>query len=314
MEPPLFSRLSRLTDTLEQMAGYDTLVDAYLNHARVELGLRPASIEAYARDLARFGDYLDDKIAEGEEVRPELITGFLLELTRTGLSTRSQARMLSALRGAFRFAKRERLLETDPTAKIDLPRVSRRLPHVLSIDDVEALLSAPDRETPAGLRDAAMLHLLYASGLRVSELCSIEVENLDLDSRFLQVTGKGGKSRIVPISEMAIELIERYLFEVRPAWSATDRGPLFLTNRRRPMTRQGFWKLLRRHGLAAGVGEQITPHMLRHSFATHLLENGANLRAVQAMLGHVDISTTQIYTHVTRRHLLRMHQQHHPRG
>ena len=159
-----------------------------------------------------------------------------------------------------------------------------------------------------------MLLLLYSSGLRVSELCSIEVEDLDVGARYLQVSGKGGKSRIVPVSEVATELIERYMYEVRPAWSASERGPLFLTNRRRPMTRQGFWKLLRRHAQTAGIGERVTPHMLRHSFATHLLENGANLRAVQAMLGHVDISTTQSYTHVSRKHLLRMHQQHHPLG
>ncbi len=296
------------------MSPYDDLVEAYLNYARVERGLRPATIEAYAQDLAQFGRFLEEGEPVDGEIRPDQVTGFLLHLSRSGLSTRSQARMLSALRGLFRFALSERMIAEDPTAKVDLPRLSHRLPKVLSSDEVEALLTAPNLDTPNGLRDAAMIHTLYASGLRVSELCSLKIEDLNVEARYLRVTGKGGKSRVVPISQVALELIARYLDEVRPAWAAAEEGPLFLTNRRGPMTRQGFWKLLRRHALAAGIKVSITPHMLRHSFATHLLENGANLRAVQAMLGHTDISTTQIYTHISRQHLIRMHQQHHPRS
>ena len=222
--------------------------------------------------------------------------------------------MLSALRGLFKFALRERLVKTDPTAKVDLPKLSKKLPTVLSTNEVDRLLEAPDQNTARGLRDAAMINTLYASGLRVSELCSLKVEDINMAAGYLVVTGKGDKSRVVPIGEVARDLIERYLDEVRPAYSATPSGTLFLTNRRRPMTRQGFWKLLRRYGVKAGITNRLTPHVLRHSFATHLLENGAHLRAVQAMLGHIDIATTQIYTHVGRRHLVKMHQQHHPRG
>jgi integrase/recombinase XerD len=293
---------------------HDTLVDAFLNHVRIERGLRPATIEAYAQDLARFGAFLERQGLTDHEVEPEHVTGFLLHLVEQGLSTRSQSRMLSALRGLFRFAVRERLVSKDPTSKVDLPRISRRLPRVLSVADVETLLAAPDVETAQGLRDAAMVHTLYACGLRVSELCSLEVADLNAEAQFLVVKGKGGTSRVVPIGSVALDLVGRYLTEVRPAWSGSNDGPLFLTNRRLPMTRQGFWKMLRRHGLAAGIATRLTPHTLRHSFATHLLENGANLRAVQAMLGHADISTTQIYTHIDRRHLLRMHREHHPRG
>jgi integrase/recombinase XerD len=296
------------------MSGYDELVEAFLNYARVEQGLRPATIEAYAQDLTSFGRYLEEVGHLEGEVLPDRIIGFLLELSRSGLSSRSQARMLSALRGMFRFAKRERLVAVDPTNKVDLPRLSRRLPKVLSPDEVVELLAAPHLETPNGLRDAAMLHTLYASGLRVSELCSLDMQDVNVVARYLRVEGKGGKTRVVPISEVALELIDRYITEVRPAWASTEDGPLFLTNRRSPMTRQGFWKMIRRYGLEAGIRLAITPHMLRHSFATHLVENGANLRAIQAMLGHADISTTQIYTHVSRQHLIKMHKQHHPRG
>jgi integrase/recombinase XerD len=203
----------------------------------------------------------------------------------------------------------------DPTANVELPKLSKKLPAVLSAEEVTALLEAPDVGTPQGLRDAAMIHTLYATGLRVSELCGLEVESLNLGAGYLIVTGgKGDKSRVVPVGEVARDIIERYLAEVRPALAAAPSGPLFLTSRRGPMTRQGFWKLLRRYGLAAGVRGRITPHVLRHSFATHLLEHGANLRVVQAMLGHSDIATTQIYTHVTRSHLLDVHRKHHPRG
>lgn len=296
------------------MIAFDDLVDAYLNYARVERGLRPATIEAYAKDLARFGRALDDA-SKLLEVKPEHVTGFLITLSEEGLSARSQARMLSALRSLFRFAVRERLAHADPTAQIELPRVSKRLPNVLSTEEVEALLGAADTDTAQGLRDAAMIHTLYATGLRVSELCSLTIEALNLDAGYLIVIGgKGDKSRVVPIGEVARDLIERYVTEVRPAYAAQPTGFLFLTNRRRPMTRQGFWKLLRRYGVAAGVTSRMTPHVLRHSFATHLLENGANLRVVQAMLGHADIATTQVYTHVGRKHLVKVHQRHHPRG
>ena len=298
------------------MASFDLLVDAYLDYARVERGLRPSTIEAYGQDLSQFGSYLGER-AEGEaegEVQPEDVTGFLIEQSRRGITARTQARMLSALRGVFRFALRERLVSVDPTSKVELPQLSKRLPSVLSISEVEALLESPDQSTPQGLRDAAMIHTLYACGLRVSELCHLTVEELNLKAGYLMVTGKGDKRRVVPLGEVASDLIERYLAEVRPAYCSTSAGVLFLTNRRRAMSRQGFWKLLRKYAVSAGITARLTPHVLRHSFATHLLENGANLRVVQAMLGHADITTTQIYTHVGRRRLLELHRAHHPRG
>ena len=296
------------------MASFDVLADGYLDHLRVERGLARNTVEAYARDLARFGRHLEEERLPVHGLRPEEITRFLVRLSREGLSARSQARLLSAVRGLFRFALRERLLTEDPTARVDLPKLSRRLPSVLTEGDVSALLAAPDPATDRGLRDAAMIHVLYATGLRVSELVALRVEDVNFEAGYIVVLGKGGKRRVVPISEVALDLVRCYLEEGRPAHSVTTDGPLFLTSRRRPMTRQGFWKLLRSYALKAGLRERITPHVLRHSFATHLLENGAHLRAVQAMLGHADIATTQIYTHVTREHLIRMHRQHHPRG
>ncbi len=295
------------------MVDWDLLTDAYLDYARVERGLRPATITAYGHDLARFGAYLEER-AVSSAIEPKHVTGYLVELSSQGVGVRSQARYLSALRAAFRFGLRERLIDSNPTTEVELPQMSKKLPSVLSFEDVTALLDAPDRSTPAGLRDAAMIHVLYACGLRVSELVGLQAEELNLGAGYLIVTGKGGKSRVVPIGEVAVDLVDRYFTEVRPAWSATNDGPLFLTNRRAPMSRQGFWKLLRRHALAAGIERRISPHVLRHSFATHLLENGANLRVVQAMLGHADIATTQIYTHVGKKHLRRMHEKHHPRG
>jgi integrase/recombinase XerD len=299
------------------MDSFDGIVDAYLDYARVEKGLRPASVSAYAQDLTRFAAYLEDeaKLPPGAPPKAEQVTGFLIALSEAGLSARSQSRTLSALRSLFKFALRERLVPFDPTVNVELPKLSKKLPSVLSAEDVMALLEAPDLGTPQGLRDAAMIHALYATGLRVSELCALRVENLNLAAGYLLVFGgKGDKSRVVPVGEVARDLIERYMTEVRPAWASAPSGPLFLTNRRGPMTRQGFWKLLKGYGLAAGIRGRLTPHVLRHSFATHLLEHGANLRAVQAMLGHSDISTTQIYTHVNRAHLLDVHRKHHPRG
>jgi integrase/recombinase XerD len=296
------------------MFDWDKLVDGYVNFLRVERGLRPNTVEAYSRDLATFGRYLAEHSPAGSGVQPQDVTGFLVSLADGGLSPRSQARMMSALRGLFRFAMRERLLSEDPTALVELPKVSRPLPQVLSNQEVEALLVAPDGSTPQGLRDTAMLHTLYACGLRVSELCSLQVEEVNLEAGFVVVQGKGAKRRIVPIGAAALELIEQYLTEVRPAYESSGRGALFLSNRRRALTRQAFWKLLRRYGLEAGIRSRLTPHVIRHSFATHLLENGAHLRAVQAMLGHADIVTTQVYTHVSRQHLVRMHRTHHPRG
>jgi integrase/recombinase XerD len=293
---------------------YDEVADAYLNHLRVERGLARNTIEAYASDLARFGSFLEERERTAQGVRPEDITELLVRMADAGLSSRSQARLLSVLRGLFRFALREHLLPSDPTARVDLPKLSRRLPTMLSEEEVESLLAAPRPEERNGLRDAAMLHTLYATGLRASELCALRVEDINFEAGYLLVTGKGGKRRVVPVAHETLRLIERYMEAARPRVTSSPTGPLFVARRNKGMTRQGLWKMLRRMALKAGIRSRITPHVLRHSFATHLLEHGANLRAVQAMLGHADIATTQIYTHVTRDHLIRVHREHHPRG
>jgi len=290
-------------------------IDQFLIYARVERGLSPNTVTAYATDLQGFAEFLIGRERGAlEDVSPRDVVDFLLEQAAAGLSGRSQARRLVAIRGLFRYLCAERILTRDPTEAVPLPRPVQRLPRVLSRQEVEGLLAAPDRSTPIGVRDAAMLETLYAAGLRVSELVSLRTANLHLERGYLRVTGKGRKQRLVPIGGMAVEAVERYIHEVRPGWDRSQSPALFLTARGGPMTRQGFWKRVKVHARAAGITVPISPHKLRHSFATHLLEGGADLRAVQEMLGHADISTTQIYTHVSQARLRRMVEEHHPRG
>jgi integrase/recombinase XerD len=296
------------------MSDLSPLVDDYLSHLKVERGLAPRTINAYASDLAAFADFAEDSGLEAEGIAPDTITEYLGRLSRRGLKRRSQARTLSALRGLFGHLRTERYLPADPTEDADSPRIQRTLPVVLTREEVERLLAAPDPGTPRGMRDAAMLHTMYAAGLRVSELVSLRLSDMDLQAGFLAVTGKGDKRRLVPIGEWAVAMIARYMEESRPRWARPGETAVFLTNRRAPMTRQAFWLVIRRYAAAAGIRKALSPHKLRHSFATHLLEGGADLRSVQAMLGHVDISTTQIYTHVTTDHILRVHRKYHPRG
>jgi integrase/recombinase XerD len=291
-------------------------LDLFLVHVRVEKGLSPHSVDGYGRDLRR---YLDDLAAQGvagwDEVRRDHLLAHLDHLLRRGISPRSQARALSAIRTLHRLLVSERLARIDPTEDVDGPRPSRRLPQLLDRAEVDALLAAPSRRTAAGLRDRAMLELLYATGLRVSELVGVGVNDLHLETRMLLARGKGSKERIVPVGAPAAEAVRAYLAEARPALlGGRVSRDLFVTRRGRRMTRQGFWKLLDRHARDAGIRRRISPHKLRHSFATHLLAGGADLRAVQAMLGHADISTTQIYTHVDRTQLRRAYDRHHPRA
>ncbi|MCA9673170.1 MAG: site-specific tyrosine recombinase XerD [Myxococcales bacterium] len=293
----------------------DHAIDAFLLHVKVERNLAENTVVAYASDLGRFRQFAAKrKLDRIEQVDAGALLEYLISLSRGGLAVRTQARALVALRGLFRHLQRERLCEGDPTATLELPRVGRKLPDVLSLAEVEALLEAPDRDRPLGLRDAAMLELLYATGLRVSELCGLRADELDLERGVVRATGKGRKTRLVPVGEIAVALVQRYLGEARDAISRRPSEALFITRRGGPMTRQAFWKLLRGHAQAAGIHKRITPHMLRHSFATHLLERGADLRAVQVMLGHADISTTQIYTHVSKKHVLDVYRKHHPRA
>jgi integrase/recombinase XerD len=294
----------------------DPALDLFLVHVRVEKGLSPNSVDGYARDLKR---YLDDLARQGatdwKDVRREHLLAHLDQLLRRGIGARSQARALSAIRSLHRLLVAERLADVDPTEDVEGPRPSRRLPQLLSREEIDRLLAAPRPTTPAGLRDRAMLELLYATGLRVSELVGLSVNDLHLETRMLLARGKGSKERIVPVGAPAAEAVRAYLELARPRLlHGRVSKDLFVTPRGARMTRQGFWKLLGRHARAAGIARRISPHKLRHSFATHLLAGGADLRAVQAMLGHADVTTTQIYTHVERSHVQRVYERHHPRA
>jgi integrase/recombinase XerD len=278
----------------------DLALDRYLAHLRVERGLLPATLESYARDLREYLDWLQQRVHSLAEVTEPLILQHLAALQVRGLSRASQARHLSAVRGLHQFANAEGISTTDPSEQIEAARGSRPLPNFLSIDEVDRLLTAP----PPGSRDRAMLEVLYASGLRVSELVALPLSAIDPQTGVVRVRGKGGKERIVPVGERAQCALSDYLSGPRQKLLGTRRSnDLFVTPRGSRMTRQGFWKLVGRYARAAGIDRRVYPHTLRHSFATHLLERGADLRAVQAMLGHADIATTQIYTHVDRERL-----------
>jgi len=292
---------------------FDAAVDGFLLHLRVERGLSDNTLDAYGRDLGRFGAHLEREGVTLEQVDAVHVTGYLIGLGERGLRARSQSRAMSAVRGLFRHLLSARRIDGDPTENVSLPQLTPRLPRLLSVSEVDALLEAPDESRPIGVRDAAMLHLLYATGLRVSELVSLRWNEVNMDALTVMPTGKGNKRRLVPMGEVAHDKLERYIEEVRPMW-ARSTDILFVTSRGGGMTRQGFWKLLRRHALRAGIRSMPSPHWLRHSFATHLIENGADLRSVQAMLGHADISTTQVYTHLSRKHLREVVEKFHPRG
>jgi integrase/recombinase XerD len=293
-----------------------TLGDAtsrFLEHLQIEKGLATATVQAYRRDLRRFAHAVGDDTPV-RSIRSEQVLDFLLKLARSKRAVRTQVRNAVALRGLMRFLRAERLIAVDPTAGLPLPKAGRRLPEALSMDEVTRLLESVEGEDPRALRDAAMIETLYASGLRVSELVTLRTADVNLEAGWVAAYGKGRKQRLVPLSEIARTKIARYLRDGRPLLARRTTDALFITKRGRRMTRQGFWKLLRGHALRAGIRHLPSPHTLRHSFATHLLEGGADLRAVQAMLGHSDISTTQIYTHVSRRHLRAAYVKHHPRA
>jgi integrase/recombinase XerD len=292
-------------------------VDAYLDHLRVERGLAANTLEAYGHDLAGFAEFAGKALTKrGGDVR-ELDAGdvasFMVFLSKRGRSARSSARTLSAVRGFTKFLLRERATETDATALVEAPKLARKLPVFLTIPEVDALLATPDTSKPRGLRDAAMITLMYAAGLRVSELCGLKLGDVDLQRGVVAPLGKGGKRRLVPIADFASNLIRRYVDEARGR--ELSRGDvLFLSPRGGALTRQGFWKILREYLLKAGIAKKISPHKLRHSFATHLVTRGADLRAVQTMLGHANIATTEIYTHVAKEHVRQAHAAAHPRG
>lgn len=296
----------------------DEAVDDYLEHLKVERGLRRNTIEAYANDLRQLAVYL---VGEGVEapgdVDASLLLRFLSALTRAGISARSQARRWVAVRGLFRHLRREGLIEANPTDGIKLPKASKRLPELLSHREVEALLAAPGTDTTLGLRDTALLELMYATGCRVSEATELTLDRLHLDQGLVLLTGKGDRQRFVPLTDAAVAALAAWVEHGRPKLiksPAKAAAWVFLNHRGGKLSRQGWFGRLRSHALTAGITRSISPHKLRHSFATHLLEGGADLRSVQALLGHADISTTQVYTHVSSRHLRDAYDKHHPRA
>lgn len=296
-------------------SSYD-LIDRYQQFLITEKGLASNTIEAYARDLDHYLGFLQhEKIDDIDRTDTALLLKYMIEMRRQGLSRRTRARHISSLRGFFRFVVEQGALSDDPTRKVTLPKKTLQLPMVISPQQIQHLLTQPDPKTPRGLRDRAMLELLYAAGLRVSELVLMPVQNINLEAGFVRVLGKGAKERLVPIGRYAQDALMLYLEQARGLLLKGRLSRfLFVARAGRPMTRQGFWKLLKKYALGAGIEARITPHSLRHSFASHLLEGGADLRSVQMMLGHADISTTQIYTHVAREQLIQVHRRYHPRG
>jgi len=294
----------------------DQILDQFLHYLIVEKGLSKNTIDAYSHGLWRFLDYLRRKgIHEMPSVSKFDVKAFLLALKKQGLSTKSVVRNLVAIRTFFQFLMREGILETNPIEELESPKIPKTLPEILSFKEVEQLLEQPNPQAPLAIRDRAMLEVLYATGMRVSELTQLPMNQVNLEGGYVLVFGKGSKERIVPLGKEAIKWVTFYLKMARERLSKGKESPFLFINRSgRAMSRQQFWKNIKAYGLKAGIRKRITPHLLRHSFASHLLERGADLRSVQMMLGHVDISTTQIYTHVTGERLKKIHQRYHPRG
>ncbi len=294
----------------------DQHLDQFLHYLVVEKGLSQNTIEAYSHGLARFFDHLrGKKIQDVRDVAKLDVQGFLLTLRKKNLNAKSIARDLAAIRSFFRFLIQEGILEANPVEDLESPKVAKTLPEILSVKEIEQVLEQPNLRTPLGMRDRAMLELLYATGMRVSELTHLPTHQVNLEGGYVLLYGKGSKERIVPLGSEAMKWVALYLKGARESLSKGKENPsLFINRSGKRMSRQRFWKNLKDYARKAGLHKRITPHLLRHSFATHLLERGADLRSVQMMLGHVDISTTQIYTHVSGERLKKVHKQYHPRG
>ena len=293
----------------------DRWVDAYLDQLRAERGLSQKTVLAYAHDLGALLDHAEEQgVTSIEGLSHGVVAGFLVLLGRRGISARSAARYLSSVRGLMRFLLRERVLREDPCALIDAPRVGRRLPQTLTPEEILGLIEAPGRKTARSRRDRAMLHIMYAAGLRVSELVGLRVADVDRRRGVVSAFGKGNKRRLVPLGQMSLEALDEYLADRASHPKASSSSVLFLSPRGTPLTRQAFWKRVLIYARAQGIRKPVSPHKLRHSFATHLLEGGADLRSVQTMLGHVDISTTEIYTHVVGDHMRKAYARAHPRA
>ncbi len=289
-------------------------VDAYLDHLRVERRLSPLTVESYARDLAALGRFLESEGLAAAGCTRQDLEAFVRGLMASGLSPRSTSRAVAAVRGFFRFLVLDRRLASSPADELRAPHAWPALPRFLTIEQVDRLIAQPDPSTPRGARDRAMIEVLYATGLRVSELVGLRPPDLHLEAGYLTCTGKGGKQRLVPMGDQAAGWVARYLRESRPRLLGRRTSPrLFVNGRGGALSRVGFWKILKGHARAAGLPTGVSPHVLRHSFATHLLDRGADLRAIQLMLGHADLSTTQIYTHVLEARMRTVYERFHPR-
>ncbi|RMF10413.1 MAG: site-specific tyrosine recombinase XerD [Candidatus Neomarinimicrobiota bacterium] len=295
----------------------ETFLEEYITLLRVERNLAANTLDAYLRDVHRYLDFLDDqrRVSALTEVTPDDVRSFLRSLRDQGLSARTRSRILSSIRSYHRFLEGEGRTRTNPTALVESPRLPRRLPTVLSVEDIQRILAAIPPDAPLGKRDLALIECLYSAGLRVSEACDLSLADLLQEEDMLRITGKGNKERLVPLGQIARERLDDYLLHLRPtlARKGPNRGKVFLSRNGKPLTRMMVYNLLKKWSLEAGVTAPISPHALRHSFATHLLEGGADLRAVQAMLGHADIATTQIYTHLDKEYLKEVHRTFHPR-
>jgi len=293
-------------------------ISSFLTHAKVEKGLSANTISAYRRDLVKFEGFAKKRKLLVQTVSRDDLVDFLAGLYRDKLESRTVARQLVTLRNFFRWAQTQEIISEDPSIKLESPKIRKSLPGYLRLDEVEKLLNQPDDRTPLGMRDRAMLEVLYSTGLRVSELVSLRVSDLDTKVGCVRCIGKGDKERIVPIGRKALAMVDKYVCEARSALvrqaKAVNSPTLFVNRRGVSLSRVGVWKILSAYGRKAGLRQALTPHMLRHSFATHLLERGADLRSVQLMLGHADISTTQIYTHVVEERLKQVYKAHHPRA
>lgn len=292
------------------------IIDKFLDSQWLEKGLSRNTLDSYGRDLKAYSAWLEQQSLDLLQVRREDLLRYLSARLGRGLKARSTARALSCLRGLYRYLLRENIIRLDPTLRIENPKLGRPLPDTLTEKDIERLLAAPDPSTVLGLRDRTMLEVLYATGLRVTELVSLRLTEINLRQGVLRVTGKGNKERLVPLGEEAITWIQQFLGSGREMLLVNNRHEdvVFPSNRGQAMTRQTFWHRIKAHARAAGIKRKLSPHTLRHAFATHLLNHGADLRVVQLLLGHSDLSTTQIYTHVAQHRMKELHQVHHPRG
>ena len=293
-----------------------SIVEMFLDNIWMEHGLSENTLSAYRNDLFNLIKWLSNAQVSISEVKHQHLLDYLAYRVTQGMQPRSSARLLSSIRRFYRYQLRQGHIAVDPTEKIEFPKLGRKLPEVLTEQDVEKLLAAPDASRPRGIRDRTMLEVLYACGLRVSELINLQIHQVNLRAGVLRIMGKGSKERLVPFGEQAGEWLERYYSQSRLALlkEYQDCNVLFVSNRGLGMTRQAFWHVIKRHACAVGIEKHLSPHTLRHAFATHLLNHGADLRVVQMLLGHSDLSTTQVYTHIAQARLQELHREHHPRG